>query len=383
MFNSVGFMFGTGGSALIAKMLGEKRQKDANETFSTLFLASALIGTLLSIIGQLFLRPAAVLQGADGALLENSLIYGRIYLLGTPACLIQFEFQALYPASGKGKLGLKSAVAAGLVNFVLDIFFLGVFSWGTAGAAASTTIGQWIGGLIPLIFYSRQNDSQLRLVRGRFRGRDLLSICANGSSEMVNNISISAVSLFYNLQLIAYAGTDGIATYSIMNYVNFLFTAVFWGYISGVAPIISYHYGAENHSELHSLLRKSLFIVFTCSCAMFLLSELLARPISAVYAGYAPELMEMSVHGFRLFSFTFLFAGLSIFFSSFFTALNNGLISAILSFCRVFVFQIPAVLLLPLVLDLDGVWIASGVAELMTVLLAICFLLKNQRRYQY
>ena len=383
MFNSVGFLFGTGGSALIAKMLGEKKEADANAVFTNLFLATAMTGVLLSVIGQLFLRPAAVFQGAEGSLLENSILYGRIYLLGTPACLTQFSFQALYPASGKGKLGLKSAVACGLTNILLDALFLAAFSWGTIGAAVATAISQWIGGLIPLVFYSRKNDSQLRLVKSRFRGRDLLKICANGSSELVNNISISAVSLFYNMQLIAYAGSDGIAAYGIMTYVSFLFTAVFWGYSSGVAPIISYHYGAENHRELHSLLKKSLTLVLGCSCLMFLLSELLARPIAAIYAGYAPELMAMSIHGFRLFALNFLCAGLSIFLSSFFTALNNGFISAVLSFSRVFVFQIPAVLLLPRVLGLDGIWISVGTAELLTVLLGTGFLLKNRDRYHY
>ena len=383
MFNAVGFLFGTGGSALIAKLLGEQRQRDANETFSTLLLASVITGILLSLVGQLFLRPAAVLQGAEGVLLENSLTYGRLYLLGTPLCLVQFEFQALYPASGKGKLGLKSAVISGLTNIVLDALFLAVFCWGIRGAAAATAISQWIGGLIPVFFYSRENDSQLRLVRGRFRGRELVQICTNGASEMVNNISISVVSLFYNLQLISYAGSDGIAAYGIMTYVSFLFTAVFWGYISGVAPIISFHYGAENHSELRSLLRKSLVLVFGCSCIMFLLSQLLARPISAVYAGYDRELMQMSIHGFRLFAGNFLFAGLSIFLSSFFTALNNGLLSAILSFTRVFLFQIPAVLLLPRVLDLDGIWLSVGTAECLTVLLGGCFLMINRKKYHY
>ena len=383
MFNSVGFMFGTGGSALIAKMLGEKRRTDANETFSTLVLASALTGVLLSVIGQLFLKPVAMLQGAEGALLEDSLLYGRIYLLGTPACLVQFEFQALYQTSGKGRLGLKAAVVSGLTNIVLDALLLAVFSLGTAGAAAATVFSQWIGGLLPLLFYSRKNDSQLRLVRGRFHGRELLKICANGSSEMVNNVSISVVSLFYNIQLIAYGGSDGIAAYGIMNYVSFLFTAVFWGYISGIAPIISFQYGAENHRELHNLLKKSVVLIACCSFTMFSLSELLAGPIAAVYAGKDAQLMQISIHGFRLFAVNFLFAGLSIFFSSFFTSLNNGLISAILSFCRVFAFQIPAVLLLPLIWKLDGIWISVGTAEVLTVLMGVCFLIGNRKRYHY
>ena len=383
MFNSVGFMFGTGGSALIAKKLGEKKTKDANEIFSTLILSSALTGILLAMIGQIFLKPASILQGADGILLENSLRYGRIYLFGTAACLIQFEFQALYFTSGKSRLGLISSVISGVSNILLDALFLAVFSWGITGAAFATMISQWIGGLFPLFYYIRKNSSYLQLKKGRFRGRELLKICSNGASEMVNNISISIVSFLYNIQLISYAGSDGIAAYGIMTYVNFLFTAVFWGYISGIAPVISFHYGAENKEELKSLLKKSLVLVSGCSFVMFLLSEMMAEPISFLYAGYSSKLMKISIHGFRLFSFSFLFSGLSIFFSSFFTALNNGLISAVLSAARVLFFQIPAVLFLPVIWDLDGIWISVGFAESLCVLLGICFLIKNKKRYQY
>ena len=383
MFNSVGFMFGTGGSALIAKKLGENNSKDANEIFSTLVLFSSLIGIVLTVIGQLLLRPVALLQGAEGALLENSLQYGRIYLLGTSACIVQFEFQALYATSGKSKLGLISAVVSGLMNIVLDALFLAGFNWGITGAAVATVLSQLFGGVFPIIFYGRKNSSFLRLIKSRFRGHDLMKICANGSSEMVNNVSISIVSLFYNIQLIKYAGPDGIAAYGIMSYVNFFFTAVFWGYISGIAPIISFHYGAKNHPELKSLLKKSLVLVSTCSGIMFLLSEILAKPISVIFAGYAPELMEMTIHGFHLFAFYFMFAGLSIFFSSFFTALNNGLISAILSASRVFLFQIPLVLTLPLAWKLDGIWLSVAIAELLCTLMGIIFLLANRKKYGY
>lgn len=383
MFTSTGFMFGTGGSALIAKRLGEKRNCDANEIFSTLVFSSVLVGIVLAGIGLLLLRPVAMLQGAEGALLENSLRYGRIYLLGTPACVVQFEFQALYATSGKSRLGLGAAVTSGLTNIVLDALFLAGFSWGITGAAVATIISQWVGGLIPFFFYGRENSSLLRLARCPFHGRDLLRICANGSSEMVNNISISGVSLFYNIQLIAFAGEDGIAAYGIMMYVNFLFNAVFWGYISGVAPIISFHYGAENHTELGSLLRKSLTLLSCCCLAMFLLSQLLAKPVSLVYASYDPGLLHMTIHGFRLFSFAFLFSGFSIFFSSFFTALNNSMLSAILSFSRVFLFQIPAILLFPHLWELDGVWLSVVAAELLAALLGICFLLLKRKQYHY
>lgn len=383
MFTSTGFMFGTGGSALIAKKLGENKNHQADEIFSTLMWGSVLTGVVLAVIGMLFLRPVAVMQGAEGVLLENSIKYGKIYLLGTPACIVQFEFQALYSTSGKGKMGLYVTVVAGMTNVILDALFLGVFSWGITGAAVATIISQWIAGLTPFIYFSRKNNSLLRLVKCKPQGRAMLNICANGSSEMVNNVSISIVSLLYNVQLLRYAGDDGIAAYGIMMYVNFLFTAIFWGYISGVAPVISFNYGADNYDELKSLLRKSLIIVSGCSLIMFTISEMLAKPISLIFASYDSDLLTMTIHGFHLFSFSFLFAGLSIFCSSFFTALNNGLISAVLSFMRVFLFQVPAILLLPRLLKLDGIWIAVVIAECLTVIMGCIFILKYRKKYQY
>lgn len=383
MFNSTGFMFGTGGSALIAKTLGEKKDRDANEIFSSLIWISICIGMIFTVIGIALLRPVAELQGAKGALLENSMIYGRIYLLGTPACLIQFEFESLYATSGKSKMGLYSTLISGGMNIVLDAVFLGVFGWGIKGAAVATIISQWTGGMIPFFYYGRKNSSHLRIVKCRIRFRDMLKICMNGSSEMVNNISISIVSLLYNIQLLAYAGDDGIAAFGIMMYLNFMFTAVFWGYVSGISPVISYQYGADNHEELRSLLRKSLVIILVCSGIMFTVSEALAKPIPLIFASHDKMLLEMTIHGFYLFSFVFIFEGLAVFCSAFFTALNNGLISAFLSFSRVFLFQVPAILLLPMVWKLDGIWISVVLAEFLTVVLGIFFILKYRRKYHY
>ena len=383
-FPSTGFLFGSGGSALIAKRLGEKRDREADEIFTTLLGVSALTGLVLAILGLIFLRPVAELQGAEGALLQNSLLYGRIYLLGTPASVVQFEFESLYPASGKNKLGLWATVASGGLNIVLDAIFLGVFSWGIRGAAVATILSQWLGGLLPFFYYrSRRNTSLLHLVRCRPRIREMGRVCTNGASEMVNNISNSVVSLLYNVQLLRLAGDDGIAAYGVMMYINFLFTAVFWGYVSGAAPIVSYHYGAGNHRELKSLLRQSLLLLSSGSLLMFLLSVLLARPVSSIFVGYDPVLFQMTIRGFRLFSLSFLFAGLSIFGSSFFTALNNGLISAILSFSRVFLFQVPAVLLLPRFFELDGIWLSAAVAEFFTALMGGIFILAKRKKYHY
>ena len=383
LFSSVGFMFGTGGSALIAKTLGEGNNRKANEILSTLTWTSGIIGVVFSVIGFLFLRPIAVWQGASGELLSGSLLYGQIYLFGVPASIIQYEFQNLFATAGKTKLGLYVTVTSGLCNIVLDAVLVAVFRWGLVGAAAATILSQWIGGILPLIYFGRQNSSALRLVRCKPDFRALLKICANGSSEMINNLSIAVVSLLYNVQLLKYAGDSGIAAYGVLMYINFLFTAIFWGYVVGVSPIISYHYGAENHSELRSLLRKSLVIICSGSLLMFALSELCSVPISRIFVGYDADLFNMTIHGFFLFSFCFLFAGLAIFSSSFFTALNNGLISAVLSFARVFLFQVPTILILPSVLKLDGIWLSLVAAELLTALLGLILIFAKRKKYKY
>ena len=383
MFNSTGFMLGTGSSALIAKKMGEKKYKSANEIFTTVVVVSIFSGVILSFIGLIFLTPVASMQGAKGELLNNCLKYGRIYLLGVPACIIQFEFEALYSTSGKSKLGLYSTIISGLTNVILDALFLYVFSWNIKGAAAATIISQYVGGIIPIIYYSRKNKSNLRLVKCKLRFRDMIKVCTNGSSEMVNNISISVVSLMYNIQLLKYAGDDGIAAFGIMMYVNFLFTAVFWGYVSGISPIISFNYGAKNSKELHSLLKKSIVILTLTSISMFMSSVFLATPVTKIFVNYDAQLLAMTIKGFYLFSFSFLFSGMSIFSSSFFTSLNNGFISAVISFSRVFLFQIPAVLILPLILGLDGIWLSVVIAELLTVAAGTGLILKYRKKYNY
>ena len=383
MFNATGFMFGTGGSALIAKRLGEKKPKEANEIFTTLIVFSVFTGIFFAVLGSMFLKPVILMQGAEGELLYNSLKYGQIYLLGVPACIIQFEFEALYSTSGKSKMGLYSTVISGLTNIALDALFLGVFSWGIVGAAVATVISQYIGGIIPITYYGRKNKSLLRLVRCKLRFKEMIKVCTNGSSEMVNNISISIVSLLYNVQLLKYAGDDGIAAYGIMMYINFLFTAVFWGYVSGMSPAISFNYGAKNHKELHSLLKKSLVILTLTSIFMFLSSITLAAPITKIFVNYDNHLLDITIRGFYMFSFLFLFSGLAIFSSSFFTSLNNGLVSAIISFSRVFLFQIPSVIILPHIWGLDGIWISVVVAEILTVLMGGIFGIAYRKKYKY
>jgi Na+-driven multidrug efflux pump len=378
-----GFMFGTGGGALIAKTMGVGDRKGANELFSLVVYAAALSGVILAVFGIVFLRPLASLMGADGQLLEDSVVYGRIILLALPFYVLQYEFQCLFAAAEKPKLGLYVTVAAGIINIVLDALFVAILHWGLAGAAAATAVSQFAGGIVPIIYFARRNDSPLRLGKCRFDGFALAKTCTNGSSELMSNISMSVVSMLFNIQLMKYAGENGIAAYGVLMYVSMIFQAVFIGYSVGAAPVISYNYGAQNCEELKSLRQKSMLLIAVFSVAMLAAGQLLAQPLSMLFVGYDEALMELTVHAFTIFSFSFLLSGFSIWGASFFTALNDGLISALISFLRTFLFQCAAVLIFPLFWGLDGIWFAVAAAELLATAMTALFLLAKKKKYRY
>lgn len=379
----LGFMFGTGGGAVISKTMGEGDRKKANEIFTFIVIASAVLGTALAVIGMFVLKPLAVLFGADGRLLADSVFYGKIILAALPFYVLQFEFQCLFATAGKPKLGLFVTAAAGIANMVLDALFVAGLKWGLGGAAAATAISQFLGGIIPVIYFARKNTSLLRFVKFRFDGKVLLKTCTNGSSELMSNISMSVVSMLYNVQLMKYAGENGVAAYGVLMYVSMIFQAVFIGYSVGSAPIIGYNYGAQNHCELKGLLKNGFLFIGICAVFMFAAGELLSRPLSLMFVGYDEELLDMTAHAFSIFSFSFLLSGFSIFGSSYFTALNDGLTSALISFLRTLVFQIAAVLLFPIIFDLDGIWFSIVAAEIMSVTVTMLFLILKRKKYGY
>lgn len=383
ILGAVGFMFGTGGSALIAKTMGQGDYDRAKRLFSLFVYVAAICGIIVAILGNIFLRPVAALLGAEGAMLENCVVYGRVILTALPAYILQYEFQSFFVTAGKPHLGLAVTVAAGVSNMILDALFVAVFPFGLAGAAAATALSQCVGGIIPLIYFLRPNSSFLRLTKTRFDGKALLRACTNGSSELMSNISMSIVSMLYNMQLMKYAGEDGVAAYGVMMYVNMIFLATFIGYSVGSAPVISYQYGAANHEELKGLLKKSLTIIGIFSVVMLLAAEILAKPLSMIFVGYDPGLLNLTLHGFVIFSFSFLFAGIAIFGSSFFTALNNGLVSALISFLRTLVFQVLAVMIFPLIWKIDGIWISIVAAEIMAAIVTSIFLFVLRKKYHY
>ena len=383
ILGGVGFMIGTGGSALVAKTLGQQEPEDANRYFSMMIILTVLSGAVLTAIGLIFMRPISYLLGATDAMIDDCVRYGRTVLAFVIAFMLQNVFQSFLITAEKPRLGLLATVAAGVTNMALDALFIAGFKWGVVGAAVATGLSQCVGGVLPLIYFLRPNSSRLRLVRTRLELRPILKACGNGSSELMSNISGSLVSMLYNFQLLAYAGENGVAAYGVLMYVQFIFVAIFVGYAIGSAPIVGYHYGAENHAELRSMLTKSIRLMSAGGVILTVLAIVLAAPLARIFVGYDAELFEMTRHAFCLFAFSFLMAGFNIFTSSFFTALNNGAISAAISFLRTLVFQTLCVLLLPLLFGLDGIWWAMTVAEVFALGLSILFLATQRKRYHY
>lgn len=380
---TIGTMIGTGGSAVVSKALGEGKQEQANQYFSLLVYFSIFLSILLSIIGFIFARPIAALLGAENELLENCVTYSRILFIAMTAFILQSIFQSFFVTAEKPGLSLKISIMAGLTNMVLDYLFISVFHWGISGAAAATGIGQVVGGIIPIIYFIRKNDSLLQLTKATMNKKVLIRTFVNGSSEMITNLSTSLVNILYNFQLMKLAGENGVAAYGIIMYVNFIFMAIFFGYSIGSAPIIGFHYGAANYKELKNLFRKSLILMSSAGIILTLLAEILTNPLVTIFASYDKELFDMTCHGFRLYSFAFIVMGINVWGSSFFTALGNGGISATISFMRTLVFQIAVVLILPIFLDIDGIWLAIVVAELLALIVTIICFITNKKKYQY
>lgn len=381
--SALGFMIGTGGSAIVAKTLGEGKKEQANEYFSMLVYITLIGGIVLSALGILFSPRIARGLGADGVLLTNCVLYARITLLSMPAFMLQNVFQSFFVTAEKPKLGLGVIVIAGVTNMVLDFLLVGVFQIGLAGAAFATVTSECIGGLFPILYFARKNSSLLKLGRTHFNGKIFLCACGNGSSELMTNLSSSIVNSLYNIQLMNLAGENGVAAFGTIMYVNFIFIAIFLGYSIGSAPLVSYHYGASNHDELKNLFQKSLRLIGIWGLMLFILAQLIARPLAAIFVGYDADLFSMTQNGFRIYCIAYLINGFNIYGSSFFTALNNGLISAAISFLRTLVFQLAAVLLLPLLLGINGIWSAVAVAELLTLGLTVTFFVRNRKKYHY
>lgn len=379
----VGFMFGAGGTALVSATLGVKETEKANRIFSMLVYITTISGIILAILGIVFMEPVAIAMGADAELLPYCVTYGRILLSTLPAFMLQNLFQSFLVTAEKPTFGLLITVGAGLTNIVLDALFIIVFHMGLVGAAVATIIAQCVGGFVPLIFFTRKDFSILKLGRFHWNGKALLDVCVNGSSELVSNISMSVVSMLYNKQLMKFAGESGVAAYGVVMYVGFIFAAVFLGYSIGVAPVIGYHYGADHQGELKGLFRKSNTLVLGASVVLAGVAYGMAAPLAKLFTGSDPAACEITVTAFRFYAIAVLFSGFNIFGSAFFTALNNGGVSAAISFLRTMVFQIASVLILPIFFELDGIWYSLFVAEILSSLVTFAFYAGNRKKYGY
>lgn len=384
ILGGVGFMIGTGGSALVAKHLGEQNNDQARRVFSMMLIVTLILGVSTSALGIIFAENVAQLLGADSELLPYCVTYARTCLIFNTMFMLQNVFQSFLVTAERPKMGLAVVIAAGCTNMLLDFLFIAVFELDVVGAALATGLSQTVGGLLPLIFFLRRNNgSKLHMVRTRLEFRPILQACANGASELMTSISSSIVSMLYNFQLLRLAGQDGVSAYGVLMYVQFIFAAVYIGYAIGTAPITGYNYGAQNHAELKNIRRKSIKVTLTAGVIMVIIAELLASVLAGIFVGYDKELFDMTVHAFRLFSFTFLLSGFNIWCSSFFTALNNGAVSAAVSFLRTLVFQLAAVLILPIFLKLDGVWISVAFAEVCAFVISLLFLIAKKKKYDY
>lgn len=381
---TIGLMTGTGGSALVAKTRGEGDDERANRYFSMLVIFTIGFAIILAVLGQWLIEPLIAAFGAQGELLDESVIYGRWTLLALPFFALQFAFQTFFSTAGKPNYGFYVIVAAGVVNVVLDWLFICVFGWGIAGGAIATALGQVVGGLIPLVYFLRKhNSSLLHLVRTRLEWRPIGRACLNGCSELVSNIAMSLVTMLYNFQLMRYIGEDGVAAFSVIGYTAMIFGAIFMGYALGSSPLMSYQYGARNRKEMRSILLKSLGFIGVGSVFMFLAAECLAGPLSAIFVSYDAALLEFTVNAYQIYAFAFLIMGIPIYASALFTSLGNGIVSAIIAFLRTLVFECGAVLLLPLVLGIDGIWLSVTVGESAAAILSICFMVAFRKRYGY
>lgn len=383
ILGSVGFMIGTGGSAIVSKTLGEGKKEKANEYFSMLVYLCVVSGVILSVIGIIFTGPIAVLLGAKGSIAKDCVTYGRTVFFMLTGLFLQNAFQSFLVVAEKPKLGLFVTVLAGFTNMFLDFLFVYVLRFGVFGAALATGISQFVGSVIPIIYFASGKNNVLKLTKCRFNKDIIIKTCINGSSEMVTNMSMSLVNILYNMQLMKYIGTNGVVAYGIIMYVGFIFVGTYMGYAVGSAPVISYHYGAGNKDELKNLFKRSLTIIIVSSVVMTLIAEIIAGYLAGIFVSYDNNLLELTIEAIRIYAVSYLISGINIFASSFFTALNNGVVSAVISFMRMFVFQIVMILLLPVVLGISGIWTAVIAAEVLSVVISVMFLVKNRKKYSY
>lgn len=383
IIGTIGFMFGTGGSAIISKTLGEGDQEKANNYFSMLIYLEIILGVIFTILGLLIMEPIAKLFGATDTMLPYCLTYGRILIIGITAFILQNSFQSFLVVAEKPGFGLVISIISGLTNIIFDFLLIYVFKWGVAGAAIATITSQIVGAIIPLLYFIRKNKTKLKIGKTKFEFSPIIKTCANGSSEMVTNLSMSLVNILFNMKLMKLAGASGVSAYGIIMYVGFLFSGTYVGYSVGSAPIISYHYGAGNKDELKGLFKKSLKLLGLTAIIMTILAEIFAKPLASIFVSYDKDLLDLTINALRLYSLSYIISWFNIYASSFFTALNDGFVSALISFLRTLIFQVIVILILPELFGINGIWLSVLVAEILSLIVSIICYIKYRKKYEY
>lgn len=384
IIGGVGAMLGVGGSGLVAKTLGAGNNLRANRYFTMMMYLMVITGLVLSALGIVFIRPVAYLLGATEALIEDCVIYGRTTLIFNIALHAQYTFQNYMIVAEKPKMGLLVTVLAGMTNMILDFVFMAVFNFGIAGAALATGLSQVVGGAIPFLwFLSKKNKSALHFAKTRFEIKPMVKACANGASEMLTSVSGSITGILYNLQLIKYAGEDGVAAYGVVMYAAWIFIAIFMGFCTGGSPIMSYHFGAQNYSEMKNLLKKNTTFLAILGTVLTIIAVILAKPISHIFVGYDANLMNITVRAFMICAIPFLYMWFNMYTSSFFTALNDGAVSAAISLMRALLLPVLCITTLPIFFKLDGVWYSLVLSELLGIMVSVFFIIRKRKKYHY
>lgn len=383
ILGGIGFMIGTGGSALVASELGRGNQEKANEYFGMLIVFTLCLGAIVSIVGMALIPQIVDWLGGTEKIASDAIIYGRVTIFFMVPFMLQGVFQSFFVAAEKPKLGLWMTVASGITNVILDFVFIVVFKMGIAGAALATGVGECVGGLLPVLYFLRPNSSLLQLKKTKMDWKAIWQTLVNGSSELMNSVSASVVGMVFNYQLLRYIGEGGVSAYGVLMYLQFIFVSISLGFSFGTAPVISFHYGANHIEELQSLLKKSLILMLGIGIFLAVFAFLMAEPFSYIFVGYNPELLAMTTRAFRIFSFAFVLFGVNIYISSFFTALNNGRVSAIIAFLRTLVFKMGAVLILPVLFGVEGIWWATGASEIFAFVVSVGFLFLLRKYYRY
>ena len=385
IISALGLMVGAGGSALVSKTFGEGDNERGNRIFTMLTRLTLIAGAVISFVFILLMRPATVALGAEGEMIRLAVIYGRILTAALPVYMIQMAMQPFFMVAGRPELGTVTSIACGLTNIVLDALFVAVFGWGLTGAAIATAASFLVGGCIPVVFFaSKRNRTPVRFLKDSPADWPAINqSLSNGLSEFVGNISFNIVGICYNLQLMKYIGENGVSAYGVLMYVGFIFGSVFIGYNMGISQVISYKYGAGDKAELRSLLRKSCTLIAVAGLLITVAVELLAPRISQLFVGYSPALRDLTTYAMHIYMVSFLICGFNMFASAWFTALNNGPVSAVISFTRTLVFELGCVFVLPLVFGIDGIWLAVNVAEVLALILSAALVLGLRKRYGY